>query len=119
MLSRRNWKRKQACDCAEGFAVVATSITSVTTLAALTFNRRDGTMPIMRELLLAAQRGLTFVVNCSQVKELAPAHLTVGAPDGSTGCQDVTRRSCILPLSSRTMSDSYICPRGPRMAARL
>ena len=57
MLSRRNWKRKLACDRVEGRAVVATSITSVTTLAGLCFNGSDGITPISRGLLLAAQRG--------------------------------------------------------------
>jgi len=66
----------------EGLAVVATSTTSATTLAGLSFNGLDDITPTSRGLLLAAQRGLAFVVDCSQAKEFALVHSLVGGADG-------------------------------------
>jgi hypothetical protein len=66
----------------EGLAVVATSTTSATTLAGLSFNGLDDITPTSRGLLLAAQRGLAFVVECSQAKEFALTHSLVGGADG-------------------------------------
>ncbi|WP_027285837.1 pectate lyase family protein [Rubritepida flocculans] len=66
----------------EGLATVATSTTAATTLAGLSFNGLDGITPTGRGLLLEAQRGLAFVVDCSQAKEFALAHWLVGGADG-------------------------------------
>ncbi len=66
----------------EGLAVVATSTTSATTLAGLSFNGLDDITPTARGLLLEAQRGLAFVVDCSQTKEFALVHSLVGGADG-------------------------------------
>ncbi|MBX6741341.1 MAG: hypothetical protein IRY87_04740 [Acetobacteraceae bacterium] len=66
----------------EGLAAVATATTSATTLAGLSFNGLDGITPTARGLLLDAQRGLAFVVDCSQAKEFALAHWLVGGADG-------------------------------------
>jgi hypothetical protein len=66
----------------EGLAAVATSTTSATTLAGLSFNGLDGITPTARGLLLDAQRGLAFAVDCSQAKEFALAHWLVGGADG-------------------------------------
>jgi hypothetical protein len=66
----------------EGLAVVATSTTSATTLAGLSFNGLDDITPTGRGLLLAAQRGLAFVVECGQAKEFALVHSLVGGADG-------------------------------------
>jgi hypothetical protein len=66
----------------EGLAVVATSTTAATTLAGLSFNGLDGITATSRGLLLDAQRGLAFVVDCSQAKEFALAHWLVAGADG-------------------------------------
>ena len=49
----------------EGLAAVAMSPTAATTLAGLSFNRLDGITDTSRGLLLDAQKGFAFVVNCS------------------------------------------------------
>ena len=66
----------------EGVAAVATSTTSATTLAGLSFNGLDGITATNRGLLLDAQKGFAFVVDCSQAKEFALAHWLVGGADG-------------------------------------
>jgi len=66
----------------EGLAAVATSTTSATTLAGLSFNGLDGITPTARGLLLDAQKGFAFVVDCSRAKEFALAHWLVGGADG-------------------------------------
>jgi hypothetical protein len=66
----------------EGLAVVATSTTSATTLAGLSFNGRDGITPAARGLVLDAQRGLAFVVDTTVAKEFALARWLVGGADG-------------------------------------
>ncbi|MBX6741139.1 MAG: hypothetical protein IRY87_03710, partial [Acetobacteraceae bacterium] len=66
----------------EGLAAVATSTTTATTLAGLSFNGLDGITPTARGLLLDAQKGFAFVVDCSQAKEFALAHWLVGGADG-------------------------------------
>ncbi|GGG42278.1 hypothetical protein GCM10010964_32200 [Caldovatus sediminis] len=66
----------------EGLAAVATSTTAATTLAGLSFNGLDDITPTGRGLRLEAQRGLAFVVDCSQAKEFALAHWLVGGADG-------------------------------------
>lgn len=66
----------------EGLAVIATSTTSATTLAGLSFNGLDDITPTSRGLLLEAQRGLAFVVDCGQAKEFALVHSLVGGADG-------------------------------------
>ena len=77
----------------EGLAVVATSTTSATTLAGLSFNGLDDITPTSRGLLLAAQRGLAFVVECGQTREFALVHSLVGAPTaGKFSCTASMRR---------------------------
>lgn len=66
----------------EGLATVATSTTSATTFAGLSFNGLDGITPTARGLLLEATKGFAFVVDCSQAKEFALAHWLVGGVDG-------------------------------------
>ena len=66
----------------EGLAAVATSTTAQTTLAGLAFNGLDGIAPTGRGLLLDAQRGFAFVVDCTQAKEFALAHWLVNGADG-------------------------------------
>ncbi|WP_149539317.1 pectate lyase family protein [Siccirubricoccus phaeus] len=66
----------------EGLAAVATSTTSATTLAELSFNGLDGITPTARGLLLEATKGFAFVVDCSRAKEFALAHWLVGGADG-------------------------------------
>ncbi len=66
----------------EGLAAVATSTTAATTLAGLSFNGLDGITPTARGLLLDAQKGFAFVIDCSQAKEFSLAHWLVGGADG-------------------------------------
>ena len=66
----------------EGLAAVATSTTAATTLAGLSFNGLDGIAPTSRGLLLDAQKGFAFVVDCTQAKEFALAHWLVNGADG-------------------------------------
>ena len=66
----------------EGLAAVATSTTSATTLAGLSFNGLDGIIATSRGLLLDAQKGFAFVVDTSVAKEFALAHWLVGGADG-------------------------------------
>ena len=66
----------------EGLAAVATSTTSATTLAGLSFNGLDGNTATSRGLLLDAQEGFTFVVDTTQAKEFALAHWLVNGADG-------------------------------------
>jgi hypothetical protein len=65
-----------------GAGAVATSTTSATTLAGLSFKGLDGTTPIARGLLLDAQKGFAFVIDCAHAKEFALAHWLVGGADG-------------------------------------
>jgi hypothetical protein len=67
---------------AEGVAVVATSTTNAATVAGVSFNGLDDITPTSRGLLLEAQRGLAFVVECGQAKEFALVHSLVGGADG-------------------------------------
>jgi len=66
----------------EGLAAVATSTTSATTLAGLSFNGLDGITPTSRGLLLEATKGFAFVVDTRAAKEFALAHWLVGGADG-------------------------------------
>jgi hypothetical protein len=66
----------------EGLAAVATSTTAATTLAGLSFNGLDGIAATGRGLLMDAQKGFAFVVDCSQAKEFALAHSLVNGADG-------------------------------------
>lgn len=66
----------------EGLAAVATSTTTQTTLAGLAYNGLDGTTPTTRGLLLDAQKGFAFVVDCTQAKEFALVHWLVNGADG-------------------------------------
>ena len=65
----------------EGLAAVATSTTTQTTLAGLAFNGLDGIAATGRGLLLNAQEGFAFVVDCTQAKEFALAHWLVNGAD--------------------------------------
>ena len=58
----------------EGLAAVAASTTAATTLAGLSFNSLDGTVPTLRGLLLDVQKGFAFVADTTQAKEFALAH---------------------------------------------
>ena len=50
----------------EGLAAVAASTTAQTTLAGLAFNGLGGIAPTARGLLLDAQQGFAFLVDCTQ-----------------------------------------------------
>jgi hypothetical protein len=63
-------------------AAVATSTTSSTTLAGLSFTGLDGIAATSRGLLCDAQKGFAFVVGCSQAKEFTLAHWLVNGADG-------------------------------------
>jgi hypothetical protein len=45
-------------------------------------NERDGIAATARDLLLVAQKGFAFVVDCTQAKEFALAHWLVNGADG-------------------------------------
>ncbi|MBX6742076.1 MAG: hypothetical protein IRY87_08525, partial [Acetobacteraceae bacterium] len=66
----------------EGLAAIATSTTSATTLAGLSFNGLDGITATSRGLLLEATKGFAFVVDTSAAKEFSLAHWLVGGADG-------------------------------------
>jgi hypothetical protein len=66
----------------EGLAAVATSGTAAATLTGLSFNGLDGVAASARCLLLDAQKGFAFVVDCTQAKEFALAHWLVNGTDG-------------------------------------
>ena len=66
----------------DGLAAIATSTTSATTLAGLSFNGLDGNVATSRGLLLEAQKGFAFVVDCSQARDFTLAHWLVGDADG-------------------------------------
>ena len=61
----------------ERLAAVATSTTAQTTLAGLAFNGLGGIAPTARGLLLDAQQGFAFLVDCTQTKEFALAQWLV------------------------------------------
>ena len=48
----------------------------------LSFNGLDGIAPTSCGLLLDAQKGFTFVVDCTQAKEFALAHWLINGADG-------------------------------------
>jgi hypothetical protein len=66
----------------EGLAAAATSTTAATTLAGLSFNGLDGITPTSRGLLLDAQKGFAFAVDCTQAKKFALAHWPANGADG-------------------------------------
>ena len=51
-------------------------------LAGLSFNGLDGVTPTSRGLSTEAQKGLAFVVDCTQAKAFALAHWLVNGADG-------------------------------------
>lgn len=75
--------RENATDIGvEGMAVVATSTTTATALADLSFAGLDGITPTANGLTLNANRGLAFVVDVREAKEFSLAHWLVGGVDG-------------------------------------
>ena len=66
----------------EGAVVIATSTTTETGMAALSWNGLDGITATGRGLLLNANRGIAFVVQTTHAKEFALAHWLVGGADG-------------------------------------
>lgn len=66
----------------EGLAVVATSTTAAKKVAGLSFKGLDGVAATALGLLLRAQHGLAFAVDCSQAKEFALSHWPFGGVDG-------------------------------------
>jgi hypothetical protein len=70
----------------EGACIIATSTTTETTMAALSWNGLDGIAATGRGLLLNANRGVAFVVQTTHAKEFALAHWLVGGADGGRLC---------------------------------
>ena len=66
----------------EGLAAVATSTTVIDHPGRLSFAGLDGIAATSRGLLLDAQKGFAFVVDCSQAKEFTLAHWLVNGADG-------------------------------------
>jgi hypothetical protein len=66
----------------EGAVMIATSTTTDTTMAALSWNGLDGVTATGRGLLLNANRGVAFVVQTTHAKEFALAPWLVGGADG-------------------------------------
>ncbi|WP_372623415.1 hypothetical protein [Falsiroseomonas sp.] len=70
----------------EGACIIATSTTTETTMAALSWNGLDGIAATGRGLLLNANRGVAFVVQTKHAKEFALAHWLVGGADSGRLC---------------------------------
>ena len=70
----------------EGACVIATSTTTETTMAGLSWSGLDGIAGTGRGLLLNANRGVAFVVQTTHAKEFALAHWLADGADGGRLC---------------------------------
>ena len=70
----------------EGACVIATSTTTETTMAGLSWSGLDGIAGAGRGLLLNANRGVAFVVQTTHAKEFALAHWLADGADGGRLC---------------------------------